>query len=58
MYNSARARYLVRGSLSTSRIYIVIGSPPSLIPYLDIFVIQHLFQLHRIHLRLGLESFI
>ena len=56
--NGARARHLVRGSLKTWRVYIAVASLPSLAPYLDIFVIQHLFKPHRICSRFGSESFV
>ena len=32
IYNGARARYLVRGSLKTWHIYIDVALPPSLAP--------------------------
>ena len=39
MYNGARARYLVRGSLKAWLIYIDIALPPSSTPYFNIFII-------------------
>ena len=56
--DGAGARHLVRDSLKTWHIYIDVASPPSLAPYLNIFVIQHLFKPHRIRSRFGLELFV
>ena len=58
LYNGAGARHLVRGSLKTWHVYIVVALLPSLAPHLDIFVIQHLFKPHRIRSRFGSESFV
>ena len=57
--DGAGARHLVKGSLKTLHMYIDVASPPSLVPHLDIFVIQHSFQASRcIRSSFGSEAFV